>query len=712
MGFTIRGTVQTEGDRRGIAGLTVEAYDADLFRDDLLGSAQTDDQGVFAIACSELKPMEELPDVYLKIKNAQAYVLHSTRNRIMKDVRDDITINITLGPAVLAKTGLESEDQTDRSRTDPGQDINLKTWTISADSDLDNPPLAKVYSDLENHGSILALFRNYKETLDRSADNDDPVYGKLGALFNVGRTPEILQGHFYGITLGVRMGGMPDTMADFGNVLGMIWGGALSDESPWVGKSLTAMPPSQLSELTGRPSDGTQTALLGINHFNRIHTRVLNPMAFQFLNSWMDLHPAPEAEQRTYNWEKNGAYFIGNPAQSVCEDSSRPVFQLNYRYKALGNRVPNCWLIDEMVEISPGLFLGQLCYATRKLLHDYDDRRPARDYRYRNFGYFLLVDHRWHPEARRLFPYLEIPPSAPSMLQPSIVGTPDSARFSTFTLQAPPPSLGDNAVLAQLRTQAKQYPTLLHYLKTCAQSLQDDLSNESPYFAQLAELFTRGISPEAMNGFYYGALVSWRSAALFNLFGINSINMLYTSVAAPFSTWTGKRFEPITSERLQELTDGHETGRTPTAWGANTQALRTLKERFVGRMMKLADIWTEAATTQEAQQYGYDVKNFFFIARQAQSISAQCPGKTVYQFNYRWPKLKTIIPDCFCIDEVVQIAQGLFLGRLMYATNIVEPYDPHKSSEIYNYDLFGYFLLMDQQWQQIRLSIGYDLHNV
>jgi hypothetical protein len=127
--------------------------------------------------------------------------------------------------------------------------------------------------------------------------------------------------------------------------------------------------------------------------------------------------------------------------------------------------------------------------------------------------------------------------------------------------------------------------------------------------------------------------------------------------------------------------------------------------------MNMADIWTETATMEEKLHLGYDVKNFFFIARQGTSISKQSVGKKVYQFNYRWPKLKTIIPDCFCIDEVVQIATGLFLGRLMYATNIIESYDPAKDPAVYKYELFGYFLLMDKAWQQIRLVIGFDLYN-
>lgn len=318
--------------------------------------------------------------------------------------------------------------------------------------------------------------------------------------------------------------------------------------------------PAKLSNITGKPANNDQPVFLGINHFNHIPMRLLNPLAFQALNFWMDLHPAPEDEQQDFNWERNGAYFLCSSAYSVCLQSPRPVFQLNYRYKPLGNRLPNCWLIDELVEISPGLFLGQLCYATRKLLGDFEPERPSADYRYRNFGYFLLLDAKWHAEAHRLFPYLEIPSNAPGMRQYGIVQNMTQAMFSTFTLQSPPPSVSNDDRFERVQSTARQYPTILHYLKACAQSLKDSLSNESPYFDHLEELFNRGIAPQTMDGFYHGALVGWRSAAFFELFGINTLNLLYTRMGAPFSSWTGKCFDSISLERLQEITDGHETG--------------------------------------------------------------------------------------------------------------------------------------------------------
>lgn len=712
MTITIHGTIQQKEDRQGLPDLTVEAYDADLFGDELLGIARSDANGGYAIACPAEAGTGDRPDVFLKIRDDRGQLIYNTRNRIVADVTRGVVLDVRVPRMALVRAGLEEPAAVTPPKVAPGREIELKAWSMRDDGDLDNSLLGEVYKDLEPCGSILELFHGYKRHLDRGAGNDDPVYRKLDALFDVGRTPEVVQGHFYGIALGIRVGCLPESMDPFGNLLGQIWGASLSDECPWVGKSLTSVVPDKLAQLTGRTVASDQPMFLGLNHFNRIQTRLLNPMAFQVLNFWMELHPAPEEERAAYGWERNGACFIGHMAPSVCHPAARPVFQLNYRHQPLGNRVPNCWLIDELVEISPGLLLGQLCYATRKLMGDYEPDRPASDYQYLNFGYFLLLDAHWHAEARRLFPYLEIPSNAPAMCTPDVSQAFGRSKFSTLTRQSPPMAICDEARFQQAQRAIGQYPTLMHYFQACARDQQDHLSNDSPYFDQLAELFNQGIAPRTMAGFYNGALVSWRSAGFFDLFGINTINLVYTRVGAPFSTWTGKCFEPISGGRLREITDGHETGRVPTAWGANTQSLRTLKERFVGRLMDIADIWTEPAGLEEKRALGYDVKNFFFIARQGLSVSRQSAGKTVYQFNYRWPRLKTIIPDRYCIDEVVQIAEGLFLGRLMYATNIVTPYDPGVDPAVYKYELFGYFLLMDRQWHQIRLAIGYDLDNI
>jgi hypothetical protein len=70
-----------------------------------------------------------------------------------------------------------------------------------------------------------------------------------------------------------------------------------------------------------------------------------------------------------------------------------------------------------------------------------------------------------------------------------------------------------------------------------------------------------------------------------------------------------------------------------------------------------------------------------------------------------------MVPDRYCIDELVQIAEGLYLGQLMYATELLRPYEPTVPAQEYRYEMFGYFLLMTEDWHQIRLRIGFDLDN-
>ncbi len=82
--------------------------------------------------------------------------------------------------------------------------------------------------------------------------------------------------------------------------------------------------------------------------------------------------------------------------------------------------------------------------------------------------------------------------------------------------------------------------------------------------------------------------------------------------------------------------------------------------------------------------------------------------KRVFQFQYRYPMIGGPAPIGFCLDELVEIADGLFLGQLIYATRLDLPFHSSVNPAEYNYQLFGYFLLLDDDWQRHRLAIGLD----
>ena len=586
----------------------------------------------------------------------------------------------------------------------------LTSWTFEP-AYASDPLLQEAMTDLNGKASILELFVSYMDEIRANPDNNPLQSGKMAALFKAGITPSRIEGHHYGVPLNFRTGDLKEPLSSIGNVVEVLWGFTLHGQSPWVGKSFSLAGPGVVSALTLGKEYDEQDASLGINHFNRLVLKTPNTVSFFALNMVMRLKDPPADEQQKFGHDRNGCAFLSHVNDSVYGESPRKVYQLNYRWKNLNNVPPLCWLIDELVEVSRGLYLGQLLFATDRLLGPYDPEAPVTDHHYQHFGYFLLFDDTWNKEARRLLPFLEIPENAPGMTAPSAGELAGLSKFSTFTFTEGDGAVRDETLYRTILGELKEKSTIMHLLKDYSLQLQGSWDNKSPIFLRLREIFNRGQGIEDMEGYYHGALVSWHSEGIFKLFDVNTLNLVWTGLAAKFSTWTGKFFEAISAEKLAQFTDGRGTGIIPTRWGSNTQSLRTFKERFVGNLTDIAQVWNEPVPQEEAVRNGYDVKNFFFIARKAQSISEESKGKPIYQLNYRWPKLRTIVPDRLCIDELVKIAEGLYLGQLMYATNVLLPYDPDEDPSAYQYGCFGFFLLMDEEWQQIRLRIGYDLTN-
>jgi hypothetical protein len=85
--------------------------------------------------------------------------------------------------------------------------------------------------------------------------------------------------------------------------------------------------------------------------------------------------------------------------------------------------------------------------------------------------------------------------------------------------------------------------------------------------------------------------------------------------------------------------------------------------------------------------------------------------KRVFQFHYRYPMIGGPAPIGTCLDELVEIAEGMFLGQLIYSTAPLKPFHTSVDPSEYKYQLFGYFLLLDNTWEQHRLAIGFDVNS-
>ncbi len=85
-------------------------------------------------------------------------------------------------------------------------------------------------------------------------------------------------------------------------------------------------------------------------------------------------------------------------------------------------------------------------------------------------------------------------------------------------------------------------------------------------------------------------------------------------------------------------------------------------------------------------------------------------AKKVFQFHYRYPLIGGPAPIGTCLDELVEIAEGLFLGQLIYSTALLVPFHSATDPAEYQYQLFGYFLLLDNTWEKHRQAIGFDIN--
>ncbi|MEA1934703.1 MAG: hypothetical protein U9N60_09800 [Thermodesulfobacteriota bacterium] len=263
----------------------------------------------------------------------------------------------------------------------------------------DDPVLSDIKRDMQGKTSILDLMNFYLKELEIDAGPDSPCLKKLEKLFACGQIGSRVKGHFYGITLVLKKGNHPH-----GDLLNQLWTSTVAGVSPWDGKIFDSAAPGQLGFYTDGFENGNVPTFLGINCFKEYKESFLNVAGVAALTFWMNLKDSPEEEKQKYGYDKKGGLFIARKAKSVDPGNpGKEVFQLNYRWRKLENLPPNKYLIDEIVLIADGLYLGQLFYATQHLLEAYDPELNPSEYRYENFGYFLLMDDEWSKERERLF---------------------------------------------------------------------------------------------------------------------------------------------------------------------------------------------------------------------------------------------------------------------------------------------------------------------
>ena len=150
--------------------------------------------------------------------------------------------------------------------------------------------------------------------------------------------------------------------------------------------------------------------------------------------------------------------------------------------------------------------------------------------------------------------------------------------------------------------------------------------------------------------------------------------------------------------------------------GCNIQDRRIVKADMLMRLidMNYRTPDPELVAIAEAGPAPFALQGYVFLGVSGrESVLAMNNGETrkkkVFQFHYRYPLIGGPAPIGLCLDELVEIADGLFLGQLIYATALDVPFHSSVEPARYSYQLFGYFLLMDDAWQHHRQAIQLDV---
>jgi hypothetical protein len=266
-------------------------------------------------------------------------------------------------------------------------------------------------------------------------------------------------------------------------------------------------------------------------------------------------------------------------------------------------------------------------------------------------------------------------------------------KFTAFKLDERDP--GASPELAAILKDLEGRPSILDMLKFYQTELVEDAFPGNVYLGKLAWLFAHG-QPVDLRGHYYGVTLVFRQGDS-PLGGI--LNLLWGQTVGPVSPWAGKSFKRAPKPTISGYTDGVEPGSLPVFLGINCFS-RVAESFWNAAGIEFMTVWVglKEAPPSEQKRYGYARKGGLFISREAESVDPANAGKKVLQLNYRWPNLGNPPPLSYLIDEMVEIAQGLYLGQLLFAADILTKYDPARPSSDYQYAHYGYFLLMDESW--------------
>ncbi len=440
--------------------------------------------------------------------------------------------------------------------------------------------------------SLYTMLAAYQRIL---ADNNQraswpQVHDKLQTLFMCGKATPI-DGPMIGIPVAIRDS---DFFADaaklFGKersslasieVMATAWNATFADTGLWMGKTFEPVTKEVVRDKCNNDtafiaSYDPETTRIGRNFFREpADPNAIQSISLPVLEQAWKLKDRPLStdaagfsgelladnleKEKAIPYSKTGGIYLAGMGRSVVpEMQGKQVYQLNYRWPKLNPVYPMSILVDEIVQIGEGVYLGQLVYATKRyslgaidlpfipgerdielgipyepgkqsffqwLLSLFTGKKKNPDYGYQNNGYFLMMDPAYAKQvyADDAFPQLrpragesgfkELGYEAETKVSTSEQSTQDwtngwrddevlKQKFTTLITESSTQS-GDGDVTEMLQKDESVLQML--------QRISNDISAQSKHedhlkhFEQLHKLFRSGVAPGIDNGLFQGS---------------------------------------------------------------------------------------------------------------------------------------------------------------------------------------------------------------
>ena len=434
-------------------------------------------------------------------------------------------------------------------------------------------------------GDMYVVLAGYQRILadNRQREKWPLIHKKLETLFMCGQSV-VLDGPMIGIPVSIRDSDyFQETVRQLSRERSKIagiewmataWNLTFADIGLWMGKTFEPVGLEVVDQKTGHNLEmlkcyDAASTRIGRNFFRKpADPDVIQGLGLPVLTRLWNLRPRPvsngekvfdtvlleknRARETNIPYSMTGGIFLANPGRSVVpEMNGKKVYQLNYRWPALHPVFPMTLLIDEIVQVDKGIYLGQLVFATRhyslgslSLSGDPDQAASFGepyaadgriDYGYQNNGYFLMMDPTYARQvyADTAFPQLRPRPGESGYLELRYdkvtptpkgrrvhdAGSPDwrnihdwvhgwqedealRTKFTTFLVEDSLNESEENDV----RTMLRGDESILQMVQRISRdiSLQSAVDDRLRHFEKLHQLFRQGVAPEVENGLFQG----------------------------------------------------------------------------------------------------------------------------------------------------------------------------------------------------------------